>query len=980
MARHWTRASTDTIGFLNPDFDGFTGATTWAALVKKATDGQIQAIISIHNATPAVRMGLRFNVSDQLEIFTSSGSGASTTTVTVSDGWCFVAGTRASGTTTPRLHIYKYGTNTWTHENAGGSFANGLSAATATIRLGTATTSGNAYDGDMEVAAVWQRELSDAEIENLAYTLQPLYAAAPNWLVKLDQSATGQTIVNHVRSNGNQSAISGTSIATSNPPIFNYGAGIMRSGANAAPPPTSVEDVGDITVEVELGVSMLLTPIRMGGVTVEVETGGVTMQRPEVTDVGGITVEVETGTSEVGRNPPRGRGPDPLPALGVFSSGVFVDWADNGDWTGDYDNLTAACTAVAFDIDIGKDSESGNTTDQPVKSSRLTVRVTNQEGVFSPRNSDSPLFGQLVPERRICVLVSDGVDSHTIFTGWIERISPSAQVGDITRATITAYGGLHQVGRRSILPQLITESYGESLVAQVLELANWPDYQTTISGGGGSIAGQFQPGPPIAIREVFRIFGLMDPLATFYDGYDWSISYEGAGHRFNEERSTEIQVTFSDDLEVLTGVYARIEQTEAAENTTSNIQFIALNGEIPTWMSFDDEGSPVVWGKSLNWPMTVFVHQGWGLVGVANTFNLFNGTSPPTILTIDIPVDREENLSLCLPLRISDRVGITANTKARLGLEADTFYVEGIRYSLTRGDILRMQLTVSSSYDGLKFHGGVTQDEESTQTDDVDLPEPTAEEDVSCLFPCDPVIPPDGAIPDVPAAPPAPGGGGGMGGSELEFEADRVYQLRTTFSLTAPNDTWPIPYDADGNFSGVRMDGTSTGTPTYVGDQKEPDAPFTNQYAQRVHIARFTLTDLDEDFTAAELELHQNASTAGSDWYLDDKDIHVYYFPDCPIPPNVGGGSGSYTDLELGAWVDWDSLDLAGTVTPLPTETGGLIQVTLADITMHAEPDGTLILAIVLDPSSAPSMASSTSINQVSLRGGSPRPTITFTV
>jgi hypothetical protein len=229
MARTIERDDTASIRFAHAAFDGYTGALTFAAIVKKASDDLVMSIHNIQNATPTARMGLRFSAGNLLEIFTSSGSGASTTTVAVADGWCLLVGTRAAGTTTPRLHIYKFGTGVWTHEDGASGFADGLSAAAASHVIGTSTAVGNALDAHTELHATWKRALADAEIENLAISLQDWYAAAPEWMVKLDQSLITQTVANLVGVGGHQSGITATTVSTVAVPLFNYGVGVGQA-------------------------------------------------------------------------------------------------------------------------------------------------------------------------------------------------------------------------------------------------------------------------------------------------------------------------------------------------------------------------------------------------------------------------------------------------------------------------------------------------------------------------------------------------------------------------------------------------------------------------------------------------------------------------------------------------------------------------------------------------------------------------------
>jgi hypothetical protein len=173
----------------------------------------------------------------------NTGFQASSFTVTTTDGWCLVAGGKASGTATPRMHKYVYSSNTWTHQNAGGTLGNPSSVSGGVLAFGTWENDLDDYDGDLAVAAIFDRNLTDVEVEQLAHTLQGWYAAGPVGMWIFDQSAIGQTVIDNTGNGANQSSITGTAVATSSAPGPGYGFPIDVGTA-----PTSGGTQQDITV------------------------------------------------------------------------------------------------------------------------------------------------------------------------------------------------------------------------------------------------------------------------------------------------------------------------------------------------------------------------------------------------------------------------------------------------------------------------------------------------------------------------------------------------------------------------------------------------------------------------------------------------------------------------------------------------------------------------------------------------------------
>lgn len=137
------------------------------------------------------------------------------------DGWTLVAVTKAGGVATPRGHKYVYGTNTWTHANGAGTVSDAGAAlgSDGTIEFGRWDNYSEYATADIAVGAVWDRVLTDAEVELLAHSLTSWSAAAPAGMWILDQSATTQTVADATGGGANQTAITGTAVSANSAPI-----------------------------------------------------------------------------------------------------------------------------------------------------------------------------------------------------------------------------------------------------------------------------------------------------------------------------------------------------------------------------------------------------------------------------------------------------------------------------------------------------------------------------------------------------------------------------------------------------------------------------------------------------------------------------------------------------------------------------------------------------------------------------------------
>lgn len=223
MARTFTRASSDgittSIGRLSFNF----GPGTAAAIAKKSSDSALMTLISLGSGDD-----VQWYVSGGNTIGLWNGSAlAEAVTYQASDGWCLVAVTKDTGTVAPRMHKYVYSTNTWTHTNSASTLANSGTPGTGGY-IGQ-KNGGDNFDGDINIAAVWDTAMTDIQVEALAYDLISWFAAQPRALWLLDQSSTSMKVNDLSGGGANQSAISGTAVSTASVPVWSPGGPILVS-------------------------------------------------------------------------------------------------------------------------------------------------------------------------------------------------------------------------------------------------------------------------------------------------------------------------------------------------------------------------------------------------------------------------------------------------------------------------------------------------------------------------------------------------------------------------------------------------------------------------------------------------------------------------------------------------------------------------------------------------------------------------------
>lgn len=137
----------------------------------------------------------------------------------LSTSWRWYVMTKASGSVAPRIHVWDL-SGAWSHTDNSAAVADGTGPIDALI-LGSNGTNG--FRGSIAVAAAWSSQLNDAAVE-AAMTLAATdtLAAAPDWMVRLNQASTATAVTDDTAGGGDQTAISGTSVDADDPPGYDY--------------------------------------------------------------------------------------------------------------------------------------------------------------------------------------------------------------------------------------------------------------------------------------------------------------------------------------------------------------------------------------------------------------------------------------------------------------------------------------------------------------------------------------------------------------------------------------------------------------------------------------------------------------------------------------------------------------------------------------------------------------------------------------
>lgn len=96
---------------------------------------------------------------------------------------------------------------------------------------------------------------------------------------------------------------------------------------------------------------------------------------------------------------------------------VYIDWSDDGSFATSGDNITPYVKGVSWS------SGMSHITERIAPAGQCRIVVDNSDKRFSPANSGSPYYGNMLPRKMVRVTTPEG---YPIFTGYIKSVMPES--------------------------------------------------------------------------------------------------------------------------------------------------------------------------------------------------------------------------------------------------------------------------------------------------------------------------------------------------------------------------------------------------------------------------------------------------------------------------------------------------------------------------------------------------------------------------
>ena len=219
----------------------------------------------------------------------------------------------------------------------------------------------------------------------------------------------------------------------------------------------------------------------------------------------------------------------------------------------------------------------------------LTAVLDNPSGRYAPLNTASPLYGNLIPGRKVRVRAT-APSAQILWQGFLDSIRPDpGGRGNGPTATLTAYGPLRWIADRTASTAVYISILTGTAIGAVLDDAGWPSSDRTLDAGQITM-NRWKADGNSALSHLQEIEEL--EFGFIAESKDGKIVWEDGQHRLNAPHTVS-QAVFSDASDA-SNPYSEIQEEDPwhevfnefrAEVTLFTVQASAVLwtlGEVPS--------------------------------------------------------------------------------------------------------------------------------------------------------------------------------------------------------------------------------------------------------------------------------------------------------------------------------------------------------------------------------------------------------------
>lgn len=273
---------------------------------------------------------------------------------------------------------------------------------------------------------------------------------------------------------------------------------------------------------------------------------------------------------------------------------VLVDWDNDGNFLGTYDDIVDDCLSIQ--VRRGRDYASQLTGNSTAGTLRATLK--NADGKYSPNNVSSPIYGKIRPACRVAFALNSGsfpysfpitFDETPMWTGRLINIRPSPASTQLNTAEFEAEGPLGYINDFTPDTQMKTNIRTSDAVEEILDKAGWSATERDIKSGLTTMTRWWADS-----NKTIDALRIVEETENGFikETYDGKIGFESRNTRLFAPYDTS-QATFSDASDA-TYTYMSLAQDDPLANVLNNVQALVRKYNVQAGADVWDVGEDYI--------------------------------------------------------------------------------------------------------------------------------------------------------------------------------------------------------------------------------------------------------------------------------------------------------------------------------------------------------------------------------------------------
>jgi len=237
---------------------------------------------------------------------------------------------------------------------------------------------------------------------------------------------------------------------------------------------------------------------------------------------------------------------------------VKIDWQNNGDFSGTYDDVTARMLAEpGLRIALGRD------TARPLSPPMVPAAdgaLINKDRLLSPENSNSPLYQLVMPGRPMRVeervgetilynanvaynapVLYNGTADVVLFEGTLDDITHQPDIG-VVRTDVRGLGSLQRLlSKKTVKTTLYENIDTAAAMTVILDNIGWPADKRSLPVAGDTILAYWWLDGQSAWQAILDLVAVEGPPSLVLELPDGTFHFENRNYRTNTTRSNSVQ-------------------------------------------------------------------------------------------------------------------------------------------------------------------------------------------------------------------------------------------------------------------------------------------------------------------------------------------------------------------------------------------------------------------------------------------------------